>query len=170
MIAFQQAVTQTNEFQRNYADLQKKYDPKRQHLKTLNDEIDALKKQLQTQGAALSDADRESRATNIDAKEKELQRDADDDQNDFKQDMQETFNGVATKVDAVLVDYAEKHGFTVVLDGSEEQTPIVMYASPSTDITKAIIDAYNVKSGVPAPPAQPAAAAPRPAPKAPVKH
>ncbi|MFZ0744462.1 MAG: OmpH family outer membrane protein [Terracidiphilus sp.] len=126
VIAFQQAVTQTNEFQRNYADLQKKYDPKRQHLKTLNDEIDALKKQLQTQGAALSDADRESRATNIDAKEKELQRDADDDQNDFKQDMQETFNGVATKVDAVLVDYAEKHGFTVVLDGSEEQTPIVM--------------------------------------------
>ena len=29
VIAFQAAVTQTNEFQRNFADLQKKYEPKR---------------------------------------------------------------------------------------------------------------------------------------------
>jgi len=47
----------------------------------------------------------------------------------------------------------------------------VLYASESTNITKQVIDAYNVKSGVPAPPAQPAGAAapapaaPKPAPK-----
>ena len=40
VIAFQAAVSQTNEFQRDFADLQKKYDPRRQQLKTLNDEID----------------------------------------------------------------------------------------------------------------------------------
>jgi outer membrane protein len=39
----------------------------------------------------------------------------------------------------------------------------VLYASESTNITKQVIDAYNLKSGVPAPPAQPAAAAPAPA-------
>ena len=33
------------------------------------------------------------------------------------------------------------------------RTPTVLYAVPQTDITKAIIDAYNVKSGIPAPPA-----------------
>ncbi len=33
----------------------------------------------------------------------------------------------------------------------------MLYASESTNITKQIIDAYNLKSGVPAPPAQPAA-------------
>ena len=52
VIAFQAAVSQTNEFQRDFADLQKKYDPKRQQLKTLSDEIDTLTKQLQDQGAA----------------------------------------------------------------------------------------------------------------------
>jgi len=36
----------------------------------------------------------------------------------------------------------------------------VLYATQSADITKAVVDAYNVKSGVPAPPPQPAAAAP----------
>jgi outer membrane protein len=38
-----------------------------------------------------------------------------------------------------------------------QQQGIVLYANPAADITKAVIDAYNVKSGIPAPPAQPAA-------------
>ena len=170
VITFQQAVTQTNEFQRNFADLQTKFNPKRQQLKSLNDEIEALKKQLQTQGATLNDAERASRARNIDDKQKQLQRDAEDDQNDFKQAMQDTFNGVATKVGEVLISYAQRHGYSLVLDGGQEQAPVVLWASPSTDITKEVIEAYNVKSGVPAPPAQPAASAPRPAPKAPANH
>jgi len=40
VIAFQVAVAQTNEGQRNFADLQKKYDPKRQQLKGLSDDVD----------------------------------------------------------------------------------------------------------------------------------
>ncbi len=170
VITFQQAVTQTNEFQRNFADLQTKFNPKREQLKSLNDEIEALKKQLQTQGTTLNDAERASRARNIDDKQKQLQRDAEDDQNDFKQAMQDTFNGVASKVGDVLISYAQGHGYSLVLDGGQEQVPVVLYANPATDITRQIIEAYNVKSGVPAPPAQPAASAPRPAPKTPANH
>src|SRR5579862_7604950 len=62
VIEFQSAVTATNEFQRDFADLQKKYDPKRQQLKTLNDQVESLKKQLQDQSSTLSEADRQSRA------------------------------------------------------------------------------------------------------------
>ena len=47
VIMFQAAVSQTNEFQRDFADLQKKYDPRRVALKTLSDQVDALTKQLQ---------------------------------------------------------------------------------------------------------------------------
>ncbi|HVZ82506.1 MAG TPA: OmpH family outer membrane protein [Terracidiphilus sp.] len=161
VIAFQTAVTQTNEFQRDFADLQRKYEPKRTELKTLNDQIDALKKQLQTQADTLSDADRESRARVINDKERDLQRDQQDDQSDYQQDMQQTFNTVATKVGAVLDDYAKQHNYTVVLDAGNPETQVVLYVGPGTDVTKAIIDAYNAKSGVPAPPAS-APAAPRP--------
>ncbi len=175
VIAFQAAVTQTNEFQRNFADLQKKYIPKREQLKTLSDEIDTLKKQLQTQGATLSEAERASRARNIDDKEKQLQRDAEDDQNDFQQEMQDTFTGVATKVGAVLIVLCAGAGIHAGARWrNSSRSPVVLYASPSTDITKAIIDAYNVKSGVPAPPAEPATtprstlpSAPKPASKPP---
>jgi len=166
VVAFQVAVGQTNEFQRNFADLQKKYDPKRQQLKTLSDDIDNLTKQLQTQGDKLSDTERATRAKQIDDKKKQLQRDGEDASNDFQNEMQEMYQGLASKVYDVLSTYAQQHGYTLVLDVAQQQTP-VLYAVDSTNITKPIIDAYNVKSGVPAPPQPAAGAAPTPTPTAP---
>jgi outer membrane protein len=169
VIAFQAAVSQTNEFQRDFADLQKKYDPRRVELKTLSDQIDVLTKQLQSQDAQMNDAERVSKARDLDEKKKKLDRDSQDAQSDFQNDLQQVLNGVAGKVGAVLTDYADKHGFTLVLDAGDQQNATVLYAVPSTDITKIIIDAYNTKSGIPAPPpqaaeGQPAVDAPQPAP------
>ncbi|MGA3344544.1 MAG: OmpH family outer membrane protein [Terracidiphilus sp.] len=166
VIAFQVAVAQTNEGQRNFADLQKKYAPREAQLKTLGEEIDTLTKQLQAQGDKLSDAERASRAKTIDDKNKQAKRMLEDAQNDMNSEMQEMYNGLASKVYDVLASYAQQQGFTLVLDVAQQQNP-VLYASDSTNITKAVIDAYNVKSGVPAPPAQPAAAAAPSTPKAP---
>ncbi|MGO9775124.1 MAG: OmpH family outer membrane protein [Terracidiphilus sp.] len=168
VIAFQAAVAQTNEGQRNFADLQKKYSPKREQLRALADEIDTETKQLQAQGDKLSEAVLASRTKAIEDKKKELQRDSEDAQNDFQQEMQEIFNTLASKVGDVLTSYEQQQGYTLVLDYAQQQSP-VLYAQPSTDITKAIIDAYNLKSGVP-PPSAPPAAASRPAPKPPVAH
>ena len=169
VIAFQVAVAQTNEGQRNFADLQKKYEPKEAQLKALNDEIENLKKQLQAQGDKLSDAERASRTKTIEDKDKQLQRSVEDTRNDFQTEMQELYTTLASKVYDVLASYAQQQGYTLVLDVAQQQNP-VLYANESSNITKQIIDAYNVKSGVPAPPAPPAAAAPaasRPAPAAP---
>lgn len=152
VIAFQAAVSQTNEFQRDFADLQKKYDPKRQELKTLSDQIDTLTKQLQDQGPQLGEEERISRARAIDDKKKQLDRDTQDAQSDFQGDLQQLINSVAAKVGAVMTDYAQKQGYTLVLDAGDQQNATVLYAVPQDDITKAIIDAYNVKSGIPAPP------------------
>jgi outer membrane protein len=152
IVAFQVAVAQTNEGQRSFADLQKKYDPKRQQLKALNDEIDGLTKDLQTQGDKLSESERATRAKTIDDKKKELQRQAEDAQNDMQHEMQELYQTLASKVYDVMAGYAKDHGYTLVLDVAQQQTP-VLYATESTNITKAVVDAYNVKSGVPAPPA-----------------
>src|ERR1035437_7168466 len=74
VIAFQAAVAQTNEGQRNFADLQKKFSPKEAQLKSLSDEIDTLTKQLQAQGDKLSDGEKASRAKVIDDKTKQAKR------------------------------------------------------------------------------------------------
>lgn len=152
VIAFQAAVAQTNEGQRNMADLQKKFDPKRQQVKALSDEIDTLTQQLETQASTLSEAEQQSRSRTIDTKKKQLDRATQDAQADFSQQMQDTFNTVAAKVYDVMQAYAQLKGYTMVLDISQQESP-VLYASAETNITKEVIDAYNEKSGVPAPPA-----------------
>jgi outer membrane protein len=160
VISFQEAVAQTNDFQRRFADLQKKYDPKRQQIKTLSDEIAGLQKDLQAQAATMSDADRATKAKLLDSKQKELKRAGDDAQADFQQDMQQTFGAVAGKFAQTLDAYAAEHGFSVVLDNGNQQLPVVIYNNPSVDISKPVIEAYNVKSGIPAPEHPAAAAAP----------
>ncbi|HEY2858226.1 MAG TPA: OmpH family outer membrane protein [Terracidiphilus sp.] len=169
VVAFQEAVRQTNEFQRDFADLQKKWEPKRDALKKLNDDIESSTKALQTQSATLSDAERASRAKAIDDKKKQLQREAQDAQTDFQQAIQDLFTNTASKVYDVISASAQQNGYALVLDVADQDTPI-LYALPSTDITKTVIDAYNAKSGVPAPPpAAPAPAGQTPSPAAPKK-
>jgi len=160
VISFQEAVAQTNDFQRRFGDLQKKYDPKRQQIKTLSDEIAGLQKELQAQAATMSDADRATKAKLLDSKQKELKRTGDDAQTDFQQDMQQTFGAVAGKFAQTLDAYAAEHGFSVVLDNGNQQLPVVIYNNPSVDISKPVIEAYNVKSGIPAPERPAAATAP----------
>ena len=168
VIAFQAAVSQTNEFQRNFGDLRKKFEPKMAQLKTMSDEIETLTKQLQAQGDKLSEADQAAKARVIEDKKKQAQRFSEDSQNDYQQQVQEVFNSVASKVGEVLVSYVQQQGYSMVLDATQQQqqAPIVLYAAPSSDITRQVIEAYNVKSGVPAPAVAPAA----PAAKAPAAH
>jgi len=166
VINFQAAVFQTNEGRRNIAELQQKFDPKRTQLKAEADEINTLKKQLQADGDKLSDAERQTRTQAIDQKEKDLQRDGEDASSDYEQQMQQTYQQLAEKVYGVLQSYAKTNGYGVVLDESagQQQPPTVLWRNDGTDITKAVIDAYNVKSGVPAPapgiPSAPASHAP----------
>ena len=157
VINFQQAVGQTNEFQRDVADLQKKYEPRSQQLQTLNTQIEAEKKQLQDAGDKLSDADRASRLHDIDDKTKTLQRSAEDLRNDEQSDGQETFQQVGQKVFDVMSTYAQQNGFSLILDASQQNSG-VFWASPGVDISKAVTEAYNAKSGIPAPPAGPPSA------------
>jgi outer membrane protein len=166
IIAFQQAVAATNEGQRNFAQLRVKFEPKQAALKAQSDEIDSLKKQLQDAGTTLSEPERDSRLRTIDEKTKSLQRSAEDAQNEASTAMNDMYQQLAQKVYAVLDAYSNQNKFTMVLDTSAQQTP-VLWANQASDITKNVVDAYDAKSGVPAQPAAGAPAAPRPSTSAP---
>ena len=151
LIAFEQAVFATNEGQRAVQDVQKKYEPKKSQIDTLAAEVDSLKKQLQSAPATLSDDERATRTRNIDTKEKQLTRDAEDAQTAYNTDLQEAYGKVAQKVSGVTKSYVQQNGFTLLLDVSN-QASNVMWALQSTDVTQAVVDAYNKSSGVAAPP------------------
>jgi Skp family chaperone for outer membrane proteins len=166
LIAFEQAVFATNEGQRSVQEVQKKYEPKKTQIDTLAQEVDSLKKQLQSAPATLSDDERATRLKNIDTKEKQLNRDAEDAQTAYNADLQEAYGKVAQKVSGTVKNYVSQNGYTLLLDVSNQQSN-VMWALPNTDITQAVVTAYNTSSGVTAPApsapsAGPGAARPRP--------
>ena len=163
LISFEQAVFATNEGQRAVQDIQKKFEPKKNQIDTLAQEVDSLKKQLQSAPATLSDAERATRLKNIDTKEKQLNRDAEDAQNAYQAELQEAYGKVAQKVSATVKNYVTESGYTILLDISNQQTNNVMWINPkeNIDITQAVIGAYNTSSGVAAPPpSAPSASAP----------
>lgn len=151
LIAFEQSVFATNEGQVAVQTVQKKYEPKKAQIDTLAQEVDSLKKQLQGLPATTTDEDRASRLKNIDTKEKQLNRDAEDAQTAYNADLQEAYGKMAQKVNATMRKYVQDNGFTLLLDVSGQQNP-VLWALPATDVTEAVISAYNTASGVAAPP------------------
>ena len=160
VIAFQPAVMSTNEGRAAMAKIQQKFQPKQTELKSLSDQIDGLKKQLQAGGSTLSQEARASQLRTIDDKEKSLQRQAQDAQSDFQAALTEAYQGLAQKFYPVLQDYAQNNGYGLVLDMSTQQTPVV-WAAKSTDITEVVVKEYNQKSGIEAPAAQPSSGATR---------
>jgi len=162
IIAFEEAVVSTNEGQKAMQDVQTKYDPKRKQLEAQNTEIENLQKQLQALPASATDEDRSKLMRNIDAKQKQLQLDGQQTSDAANADAQTAFNAVARKVGGAAVKYAQEHGFTMLInfpDPRTQQSNQVLWFQPNTDITEAVVNAYNLSSGV----AAPAPSAPAPA-------
>jgi len=161
VIAFEEAVMSTNEGQKAMGDVQAKYEPQRKKLEGQNAEIENLQKQLQALPANASDEDRAKLSRDIDAKTKQLQLDGQSFSDTTNADAQTAFNTVARKVGGAAVKYAQEHGFTMLLnfpDPRTQQPNQVLWFLPTSDITEAVVNAYNLSSGV----AAPAPAAPTP--------
>jgi Skp family chaperone for outer membrane proteins len=168
IVNIQQAIVATNEGQRDFQTLQKKFEPKRTELEANSKEVDTMKNQLNTQGDKLNEEARANLVKTIEAKQKVLQRSLEDAQSDYQAQQNDIANRIGQKMLEVLEKYATQNGYAVVLDVSSQQSP-VLWASTSANITKPIVDAYNAQSNVAAPatPAAPvkpqASVAPHPA-------
>lgn len=157
IIDVQSAIMASNEGGRDFEALQKKFEPRRTELQNLNTEIENLKKQLNTQGDKMNEDARATLVKNIEAKQKSLQRSAEDAQNDFQQQQNEVAGRIWQKLAPVIDKYAKDNGFSLLLDSSNPwpQGPL-LWATATVDVTKPIVDAYNAQSGVAAPAVKPA--------------
>jgi outer membrane protein len=161
IINIQNAIVMTNEGRRDFEALQKKFEPTQSTLNNLNQEIDNLKKQLQTQGDKLNEQSRADMVKSIEAKQKTLQRQVEDAQADFQGQQNEIANRIGGKLLEVLDKFAKQNGYSVILDVSGQQSP-VLWAAQTSDVTQEIVNSYNSQSSVAAPVSAPGGAA-RPA-------
>ena len=151
-INIEQAIFCTNEGRRDFEALSKKLEPKQTELKGKNDEIESLKKQLNTQGDKLNEEARNNLVKQIEAKQKVLDRDVQDAREEAQNQQNEIAQRILQKMAPVIQKYASENGYGVLLDTSAPwpQGPVIPL-SDSLDVTKGVVEAYNAQSGVPVP-------------------
>ena len=160
-ISIEQAIFATNEGRRDFEALSKKLEPKQNELKGQNDELEGLKKQLNTQGDKLNEDARATLVKQIETRQKSLDRSVQDAREDAQNQQNEIAQRILQKLAPVLVKYANENGFGVIIDTSQPwpQGPVVWWGE-AVDVTKPVVEAYNSQSGVPAPAANAPAAKP----------
>ena len=147
-VSFNQAVLATAEAQRDLRVLRTKFAPKELQLQKLNDAIEAEKKQLSDGAVKLSDTEKNARLQDLNTKDKQLQREAEDFRNDSQTESQQVFQRIAQKLFALLQEYSQQHGYSAVIERGTDSAPIVWYAASNVDITEQIAKAYDLKSGI----------------------
>src|SRR5207302_2084393 len=117
-----------------------------------NDELEGMKKQLNTQGDKLNDDARATLVKQIETKQKSFERSVQDAQEDAGNQQNEIAQRVLQKMAPMIVKFAQDNGFGMIVDTTKPwpQSPVLWYGE-AVDITKPIVDAYNAQSGVPAP-------------------
>ncbi len=154
IVSMQEALATTNEGKIEFGALQQRFAPKQEVIKAQGQEVENLKKKLQAPG--ITEVERKSLNATIDAKQKALQKSFTAAQGEFQQAERDVVNRLGQKMMVTLDRYAKANGYSLILDVSSETTP-VLWALPSTNITKDVVDAYNAETAP--------AAAPAPAPK-----
>jgi outer membrane protein len=147
-VSFNEAVLATTEAQRDLGALRTKFGPRELQLQKLNDAIEAEKKQLSDGAIKLSDSERNARIQDLNSKDKQLQREAEDFKNDSQSESQQVFQRIAQKLYALLQEYSQQHGYSAVIERGTDSAPVVWYAASNVDITEQIAKAYDLKSGI----------------------
>jgi outer membrane protein len=160
-INIQEAIFGSNEGRRDLEALQKKFEPKQNELKSQSDELEGLKKQMSTQEGKLNEDALATLKKQIESKQKLFDRSVQDAQEDFGNQNQEIAGRILQKMAPMIVKYSEDNGFGIIVDTSKPWPQSnVLWWGQAVDITKAVVDAYNVQSGVSAP-ATPASTTPK---------
>jgi outer membrane protein len=163
VVQVQSAIVGTKEGQKAASELEVKMTPKRKELETKQGELRKLQESLQKGGSVMNEQARAQLAREIDVKNKDYQRSLEDAQAEFQAEQDRILNDLGAKLMAVINKYAKDNGYSLVIDVSNPQTP-VMYASDTIDITKEVIDLYDKNGGVAPAPAAAKPAAPPAAP------
>lgn len=175
VIQIQAALVATKEGQKAAAELDTKMSPRKKDLEAKQNEIKELQDKLQKGGNTLADSAKEELTRSIDQKTKSFNREVEDAQAELEAEQQKVVAALGQKMMQVIDKFAVANGFAVILDVSNQNTP-VLYASNTVDITKEIIDLYDKTMAAagtapaapkPAGPAAAPTAAPKPAVAAP---
>ena len=159
VISVQGAIIGTKDGQKAAQELEGKFAPKRKELSDRQAEITSLNDQLRKGSNTLSQDKQAQMERDVEEKGKRLQRDTQDANDEWTNEQNRLLQSLGQRMMAVIEKYAKDNGYSMVLDVSNPNTP-VLYASSGIDITQDIISLYDKTSVNGGPAAAPGAMKP----------
>ncbi len=145
VISVQGAIVGTHDGQKASQELESKFNPKKKEFDARQGEIGQLQDQYNKGGTVMNEEKRNQLAREIDEKKKRLERDMQDANEELQAEQQKVLQGLGQRMMAVIEKYAKDNGYTMILDVSNPNTP-VLYASSGIDITQDIVQLYDKTS------------------------
>ncbi|MGH9533282.1 MAG: OmpH family outer membrane protein [Terriglobales bacterium] len=142
IISIQAAIRATGDGQQAAAQIRTEFAPRDNDLKVQQQSLQALQQQLKEGGNTLSIGAKDELEQRISNKQKQIQRAYEDAQSDLQSAESDAVNRIGQKMMKVVSDYATAHGYALVLDVSNPNTP-VLYAARGINITDPIVALYN---------------------------
>jgi outer membrane protein len=138
------AIQQTKEGQKAIETLTTKLAPKRDAIEKKQSDIQSKRDQL-SKGAATLSADAKSKLNaDIDALTKSANRDIEDFQAEANDEESKITQELGAKMLDIVTKYGADNGYAVLLDVSNQQTP-VLWAAAGIEITNQVIALYDAK-------------------------
>lgn len=144
---FQGAIGTTAEGKQLLAQAQSEFAPRQTEINNLQKQMNDAQNKLATGQNTLSDDEKNRLNIQVQQLQSSGQRklqDLQDDEDARRQDIAQT---VGSKMVDVVTKYAKENGYTLILDGSS-QNSIVIYAADSSNVTEPIISAYDAANPV----------------------
>ena len=142
LISIQDAITRTQEGQKQTQALRAKYEPRENDVKAKQGEIASLRDQLNRGQNTMSDEAKRKLLREIQTKERQMKRTAEDAETDFQAEFRQFQQEAFGKIRQIIRKYMTDKGYSLVLDISNPQTPVVD-ASNELLITNDIIELYD---------------------------
>jgi outer membrane protein len=124
IINIQAAIIGTRDGQAAAKELEAKSAPKKKELEKLQTEIQGMREKLNRMGSVGSEDQKQALMRDIDTRTKSFNRQVEDAQAELDQEQGRVLNELGGKLLAVLDKYAKDNGYAVILDVSQQNTPV----------------------------------------------
>lgn len=145
ILHIQNALIGTKDGKKAVEELQARFKPTSDRLESMRNKLNTLQAELSKGSNTMSEERRGELARQIDQKTRTLNRATEDARSDFQADQNKILQTLGQKMMAVINKYSHDHGYSLILDVSNPQTP-VLFAANGIDITQDIIKMYDKES------------------------
>jgi outer membrane protein len=150
ILNMQIAITSTAEGKQASAELQAQFAPRQAELENIRKQIEDVQTRLRNGASTLSDDEKQRLARENESLTRNYQRKQQDFNDDGNEAQREVIDRIGRKLMEVVEKYARDNGYSIILDNSSQNTPVIFSANGvdiSQDIIRLFDQAYPAKAG-----------------------